>query len=237
MAWEQIFTAPPQGNREELRVGLRQTLLGIVHILEKKDSEGPGHSARVTAYGTRLARAAGLSQTDIGAFELGTLLHDVGKIAIPDGILQKPGPLSALEYKTVQAHPVIGAWLLRPVFQDMEPRVLDVVLYHHERFDGTGYPHGLTGRAIPLWGRICCIADTWDVMTSPRPYRSPFSAEQAVAELRRCSGTQFDPELTSLFIDRILPGIMAASNSRKAGELDGAAAEAQQASEPPERSS
>jgi HD-GYP domain-containing protein (c-di-GMP phosphodiesterase class II) len=224
MGREYSSAAPPLWNWEELPVSLRQTLLGVVQVLEAKDSAGPGHSARVTAYGIRLARAAGLSQGEIPAFGFGTLVHDIGKIAIADGILQKPGPLSALEYKAVQTHPLVGAWLLRPLLQEVEPRVLDVVLYHHERFDGTGYPHALTGEAIPLWGRICSIADAWDAMTCPRPYRSPFSVEQAVAELRACSGTHFDPDLTALFIDKIVPGIPVVSNARPAVELNGAGA-------------
>jgi len=213
LTWEHVSAAPPLWEWEELPVSVRQTLLGVVQTLEAKDSAGPGHSARVTAYGTRLARAAGLSPSEILAFGFGTLIHDIGKIAISDGILQKPGRLSALEYKSVQAHPLVGGWLLRPVLQDVDPRVLDVVLHHHERFDGTGYPHALTGTEIPLWARLCCIADAWDVMTSPRVYRSPFTVEEAVAELRRCSGTQFDPDLTALFIDWVVPETTVATNS------------------------
>lgn len=225
MAWEHMYAPPPNWTWEGLPVSLRQTLLGIVQVLEAKDNVGRGHSGRVTAYATRLARATGLSQTDIHVFGFGTLIHDIGKVAISDGILQKPGPLSALEYKAVQAHPVVGAWMLRPVFQDVEPRVLDVVLCHHERFDGTGYPRALAGKAIPLWGRMCAIADAWDVMTSPRSYRSVFSVEQAVAELRRCSGTHFDPELTALFVDKVVPNITAASYMRRAREPDKAVGE------------
>lgn len=225
MAWGHNSTAPPHWEWGELPAGVRQILLGIVQVWEAKDWAGPGHSARVTAYGTRLARAAGLSEAEIQAFGFGTMVHDIGKIAIADGILHKPGPLTAVEYEAVRAHPLVGAWLLRPAFQEVEPRVLDVVLYHHERFDGTGYPQALKGAAIPLWGRLCSIADAWDVMTSPRAYRSPFSFERAVDELHRCSGTHFDPELTALFIDQIIPDIIP-SHSRQTAELDAVASEA-----------
>jgi HD-GYP domain-containing protein (c-di-GMP phosphodiesterase class II) len=210
MPCQYVATTPRPTEWAGLPDGLQQTLLGVVQALERKETTGPGHSARVAAYGTRLARAAGMAEADLLAFRFGLLLHDIGKIAVSDGILQKPGPLTASEYQAVQVHPLAGAWLLRPVLQDVEPRILDVVLHHHERFDGTGYPHGLRGQEIPLWSRMCSIADAWDAMTSTRPYQSPISVERAVAELQRGTSTQFDPELTALFIHNVVPDITAA---------------------------
>jgi HD-GYP domain-containing protein (c-di-GMP phosphodiesterase class II) len=192
--------------------GLQQTLFGVVQALETKFNTGQGHSFRVAAYGTRLARAAGLAEADIPALRFGLLLHDIGKIAVSDRILQKTGPLSPEEYREVQVHPLVGLWLLRPVLHDADPRILDVVLHHHERLDGTGYPYGLKGNEISLWTRICSIVDAWDAMTSMRPYHSPFPVERAVGELQQGTGTQFDPELTTLFIHKVIPEITEAES-------------------------
>ncbi|MFZ5825637.1 MAG: HD-GYP domain-containing protein [Bacillota bacterium] len=197
-----------------LPTALQQTLCSIVQALEDKDASGPGHSARVAAFGARLAQSTGLSPADIQVFMFASFLHDIGKIAVSDVILQKRGPLSAAEYLAVQVHPLAGAHLLRPLLHDAEPRILDVVLYHHERFDGKGYPHGVAGTSIPLWARICSIADAWDVMTTVRPYRPRLSLEEALDELHRCSGTQFDPELVTLFVDTVVPDITATVNNQ-----------------------
>jgi HD-GYP domain-containing protein (c-di-GMP phosphodiesterase class II) len=207
-----VATTPLPTEWAGLPGGLQQTLLGVIQALETKFNTGQGHSFRVAAYGTRLARVAGLAEADIPALRFGMLLHDIGKIAISDRILQKNGPLSPKEYRKVKVHPLVGVWLLRPVFHDVDPRILDVVLFHHERLDGTGYPYGLRGNEIPLWSRICSIVDAWDAMTSMRPYHSPFPVERAVGELHRGTSTQFDPELTTLFIDKVIPEITAAES-------------------------
>lgn len=225
MPWKNKGTTYRPTVWAELPVGLKQTLLGLIQVMEAKDPTGSGHSARVAAYGAQLARIAGLSPADLPAFEFGSLLHDIGKAAVSDQILHKPGRLTPAEYQAVMAHPVAGAWLLRPVLQDVDPRILDLVLYHHEHYDGSGYPEGLSGEAIPLWARICSIADAWDVMTSLRPYRSPFSLDRAVAELGRCAGTQFDPELTRLFIDQVIQGMAVDSGLQSGGHRGSAAAD------------
>lgn len=205
MPWFYAGSTPLSTAWTGLPAGTLHTLLGMVRLTESKDASAFGHSARVAAYGARLAMAAGLSVADLPALEFGFLLHDIGKAAVSDQILQKPQRLTTTEYEAVKHHPEAGAWLLAPLLQNVEPRIVDVVLHHHERFDGAGYPAGLKGEAIPLWARICSIADACDVMTSLRPYRSPRSVDQAVDELCRCSGTQFDPLLTKLFIVEVVP--------------------------------
>lgn len=200
----------------------RQMLVAIIHALESKDPFGRGHSARVAAYATQLASIMGLPVTEVAALELAALLHDIGKAAIPGHILQKPGRLTSAEYRIVQAHPALGASMLRSVFANREPRILDVALYHHEAFDGTGYPEGLAGEAIPLWGRICCVVDAWDAMTTPRPYRETFAIDQAVTELRRCRKTHFDPDLVDLFVDRVIPSLTILGSQISGPSLDNA---------------
>lgn len=185
--------------------GLVNSLRAVVTALEAKDVHGVGHAHRVATYSSSLAVAAGFPPIDVPVLSVGTWLHDIGKIAVPDRILQKPDRLTVEEFQVLKAHPVVGAAILSPIFAKVEPRILDVVEYHHERFDGKGYPKGLVGQAIPLWSRVCAIADAWDAMTSMRPYRSPLSTEEAIEELLRGRGTQFDPDLVLLFVERVVP--------------------------------
>lgn len=130
---------------------------------------------------------------------LGGSLHDVGKIAVKTSVLRKRGPLTEAELGQIRRHPVTGARLVE-CFDDFQP-ALPYVLHHHERWDGSGYPHGLDGRAIPVEARVLGLADAFDAMTSRRAYRPPLSVEQALAEVRRCAGTQFDPELATTFVE------------------------------------
>jgi len=126
------------------------------------------------------------------------LLHDVGKIGVPDRILRKPGRLSAAEYEVVKGHPLLAETIIASI-PDVE-EIRAAVVSHHERYDGHGYPHGLAEGAIPLLGRIMAVADTYSAMTTDRPYRKALSRDQAIAELRACSGTQFDPKIVETFI-------------------------------------
>lgn len=178
----------------------------LASALELKDSYTGGHAERVTALALRLALAAGVSPTDRNALEIAFLLHDVGKIGIPDAILTKPGPLTGAERRVVQTHPVLGEPIVAPL--GLPDCVRQVVRHHHERWDGSGYPDGLTGTAIPLPARIFAIADTMDAMTSLRPYRRPVSFEHAAREVTLGAGSQFDPSLCALvdevFLDRHL---------------------------------
>lgn len=167
--------------------------------LEARDPYLRGHSARVTAFAESLARLLGWAGERLDVLRLGGSLHDVGKIAVSARVLRKAGPLTEDELAQIRRHPVTGAHLVQ-CFEDFES-ALPYVLHHHERWDGSGYPHGLSGETIPIEARLLGVADAFDAMTSRRAYRSALSIEQALVELRRCAGTQFDPELAETFVD------------------------------------
>jgi len=176
--------------------------------LEARDPYLRGHSARVTLFAEGLARTLGWTDRRLDVLRLGGSLHDVGKIAVNASILQKPGPLDEAELEQIRVHPVAGARLIQDV-ADFQP-ALPYVLHHHERWDGTGYPHRLRGERIPLEARVLGVADAFDAMTSRRPYRPALSVEQALAELQRCAGTQFDPSLARTFVQCWRCGAIAA---------------------------
>jgi PAS domain S-box-containing protein len=184
---------------------LQELLLGTVKSLSNAiDAKSPwtaGHSERVTQYALQIGRKMSFQEGDLKDLELGGLLHDVGKIGIFDIILNKPGELTREEFATVKNHPLWGVELLEPIKQ--LNRIIPCIRHHHERLDGSGYPDGLKGERIPLWARILAVADAFDSMTSDRPYRKAFDKEKAVGELKRCSATQFDPEIVKAFIDII----------------------------------
>jgi putative nucleotidyltransferase with HDIG domain len=167
--------------------------------LELHDPDGAGHAARVTALALRLAEALHASKHRVEAIRAGGPLHDVGKLDVPTSILRKPGPLEPDEFDQIRTHPVVGAHMLTDV--DDAQGGLDCVLYHHERWDGTGYPHGLSGGEIPLEARIVAVADAYDAMTFDRPYRKALSQAQAMAEVERCAGTQFDPQIAVALLE------------------------------------
>ena len=158
-----------------------------------------GHSARVTSIAEGLARRLGWRGKRLDALRLGGSLHDVGKIAVTASVLCKPGPLTAEELEQIRAHPIAGARLIESV-PGFRP-ALPYVLHHHEWWDGTGYPHGLAGEEIPIEARLLGVADAFDAMTSVRSYRAALSVEQALVELQRCAGSQFDPGLAETFVD------------------------------------
>lgn len=182
---------------------LADLLMGLLHaVVNSVDAKDPytyGHSERVAFLSRALARASGLSPTECERVYLAGLLHDVGKIGVPDAILCKPGKLTLEEFEVLKKHPEIGVRILSPVRQTRD--LLPGVLYHHERMDGRGYPEGITGKSIPLLGRIICLADCFDAMTTNRTYRAALPLETAISEVRRCAGTQFDPHLAELFLD------------------------------------
>ncbi len=177
-------------------------MMGLLHALtaavDAKDAYTSGHSKRVANYSRQLAHAIGMSDAECDRVYISGLLHDVGKIGVPEGILRKPGKLTDEEFAEMKKHPEIGAKILSDIRQVQD--ILPGVLYHHERYDGRGYPHGLVGENIPLLGRIICLADSFDAMTSDRTYRPGMPMERALAEVARCSGAQFDPELTKVFV-------------------------------------
>jgi cyclic di-GMP phosphodiesterase len=170
----------------------------LAHALDAKDSYTHGHSARVSAYAGRTATLLGLSSGDVQLTELGAELHDIGKIGVNEDLLRKPGKLTPDEYEQLMDHTLIGARILGPLLKNA-PEALAVVRSHHERLDGTGFPDGLFGDQIPIHVRIVSVADSFDAMTTARPYRSALTTEFALDELRRCSGRQFDPEAVAAF--------------------------------------
>lgn len=181
---------------------LRQIYDGLIHAfvnaIDAKSSWTKGHSERVTQYAVAIAREMGLHKKDIEDLKIAALLHDIGKIGTYDIILDKPERLSDEEFELIRMHPSKGADILKPVKQLHD--LLPVIKHHHERLDGKGYPDGLKGNEIPLLSRIICVADSYDSMTSERPYRPAPSKEYAIAELERCSGTQFDPQVVKAFL-------------------------------------
>ena len=156
------------------------------------------HAARVGAHAEAVASRLGFTEEALDGLRLGAALHDVGKVSVRPGVLGKPGRLTAAERAEVRAHPVEGAYLIAgvPSLHDALP----YVLFHHERWDGSGYPTGRAGLEIPLEGRLLAVADAFDAMTSDRPYRDPLPFEEAAAEVERCAGTQFDPDLARAFL-------------------------------------
>ncbi|MFN3420959.1 MAG: HD domain-containing phosphohydrolase [Armatimonadota bacterium] len=183
---------------------LQETFRGVVRAMavavDAKSRWTSGHSIRVTRYAVELAQAIKLPESEIEKVNLSGLLHDLGKIGIPDAILDKPDKLSEEEWKVMKQHPIIGYEMLKDIWQ-FRGSVLDGVLYHHERIDGKGYPFGLRGEEIPLMGRLLAIADGFDAMTSDRPYRAGMSKEKALEVLTEFAGTQWDKELVKAFVD------------------------------------
>lgn len=193
--------------REEQRHYLRRLneaysdmLEALLSALETREREIEGHCERVTAYTMVLAEAMGIPHYLHPHIERGALLHDVGKIGIPDRILFKNGPLTAEEWEVMRQHTVIGYRMCIRV-PSLRVAAEEVVLCHHERWDGDGYPQGLRGEQIPLGARLFAIADTLDAMTSDRPYRKALSLEEAYSEIQRCAGTQFDPKVVEVFLN------------------------------------
>jgi putative nucleotidyltransferase with HDIG domain len=181
-----------------LKASYDSTLEALATALDSRDSETLGHSARVAAYTIVVARRLGVTEPELTDIYRGALLHDVGKIGVPDAILSKPGKLNAEEWVEMRKHPEIGARILQGI------KFLDgarpIVMCHQERYDGKGYPCGLKGNAIPLGARIFAVVDTFDAMTSDRPYRRALPYQTAFAEIVKFSGTQFDPEIAQVFL-------------------------------------
>ncbi|MCX7571300.1 HD-GYP domain-containing protein [Tumebacillus sp. DT12] len=187
-----------EGLNTQLANANQQVMLAFASSLEKRDPYTAGHSERVADYAVMIAAGLGLGPRDLEIIHLGGLLHDIGKIGIPDSVLNKPGKLTPEEYDIMKQHPVIGEELLRRVYQHStvlteaeREQMLEIVLYHHERPDGRGYPKGLTDDQIPMFAKLTAVADAYDAMTSNRAYRNALSPHQAAEILRQGSGTQF----------------------------------------------
>jgi len=179
---------------QEMFMGFIRALSSAV---DAKDPYTNNHSQRVTKVALLIGEELGLRDDEMKTLEIAGFLHDIGKIGMPENILNKPGRLTDEEFVTVKQHPVVGARIVSGVKQLTEPA--NILLHHHERFDGGGYPDGLEGTDIPLASRILAVADTFDAITSDRPYRKGASTEHAIEELKRCSGTQFDPQMVEAF--------------------------------------
>ena len=182
----------------DLERSYEDTLEALITALDFRDNETHGHSRRVVEYAVLVAEAIGVREPELTWIRRGAILHDVGKIGVPDAILRKPGKLDAAEWDEMKKHPEMGYRMLRHV-PFLEP-ALDIVLSHQERWDGSGYPRGLHGETIPLGARIFAAVDTFDAMTSDRPYRAALSIEAARDEIRKFSGVQFDPRVARAFL-------------------------------------
>ncbi|MGV1098341.1 HD domain-containing phosphohydrolase [Thiovibrio sp. JS02] len=187
-----------QESNIELTLAYDTTIEGWSKALELRDSETEGHTQRVTELTLKAACAVGMREDELDHVRRGALLHDIGKMAVPDSILMKPGPLSAEEQQTMRQHPLFAFQLLSPIHY-LRP-ALDIPYCHHEWWDGSGYPRGLKGEQIPLAARIFAIADNWDALISTRRYREAWSREKVVEHIRSLAGNQFDPSLVDIFL-------------------------------------
>jgi putative nucleotidyltransferase with HDIG domain len=186
----------------KLYESMKKDQISIIRALsstvDAKDHHTSGHSLKVSEYSQKIAEALGMSERDIENIKYAALLHDIGKIGIPDEIIKKPTRLTPEEFEIVRKHPVIGARIIKEI-ESLSPMV-PIILHHHERFDGKGYPDGLKGEVIPIGARIVHAADAYDTMVSARAYKDMLPAELAVSELRKNAGTQFDPKVVETFI-------------------------------------
>ena len=205
-------------SRQARETGLRhERMLGLMlHTLSLRDPTAARHAAAVAHYSLGLARAAGLPEREQEIVHTAGLLHDIGKQGFPDSILIAERELGAADHRLIARHPVDGARLLREV-PGLEP-IADAVLAHHERIDGRGYPHGLRGGEIPVSARVIAIAEAYDALTAPDSYRRPVTVDEAIDELRRCSGTQFDAVLVEAFADSVAS--LGAAGFRRRGDAD-----------------
>jgi putative nucleotidyltransferase with HDIG domain len=189
---------------ERLEASHVSVIAALLGSLAAKDRYTQGHSAATMQHALAVAKSLGLGPDEIAAVNLGALFHDIGKIGIPEHILRKPSALTDEEWAEMKTHPIIGANLIGEV-PNLE-RIRPIVLAHHEHHDGSGYPNGLKGDEIPLAAQIISVADTYEAMTSTRPYRSALGHDQAVAELRRVAGSQLNPTVVDAFIRQLETG-------------------------------
>jgi putative nucleotidyltransferase with HDIG domain len=180
------------------------TISGWSRAMDLRDRETEGHSQRVAEHTVLIARAMGVDEQELIHVRRGALLHDMGKLGIPDSILHKPGKLTPEEWVVMKRHPTLGYDMLKDI-EYLQP-ALDIPYCHHEKWDGTGYPRGLKGEEIPLVARIFAVVDVWDALISDRPYRSAWSKEDAAAYIREQSGKHFEPKLVDLFFTTIEKG-------------------------------
>lgn len=211
----QLFTYAEDLNREwklerhrsqQMEQLLVATVGALANAIEARDPYTRGHTDRVSRMALVLCEAMGWNRDQLRVAKMGSLLHDIGKIGVPDSILLKPGRLEPFEMERMRAHPTIGAMILQGI-DELRPAV-PFVIAHHERWDGQGYPHRLSYESIPIEGRILAIADAFDAMTSARPYRAPLALDEAAAEIKQCAGTHFDPTVAAVFDDLFRAGMI-----------------------------
>ncbi len=186
---------------EKNTISLLESIKALVRSLEARDPYTGQHSARVTEIVSHFARHLGLPADELESLKTASYLHDIGKVGISDFILLKAGPLTLEERGIIETHPLIGGKIVEPL--GLRPNEKNVILYHHERWDGRGYPHGLAREEIPFYCRLLTLADVYDALTTDRPYRRRCSIDEALIEIRAHGGTQFDPELALEFVDML----------------------------------
>ena len=182
----------------DIKVSYLRTLQALVAAIEIKDRYSKGHSSSVAFYAALIAKELRLSKAEIQDLIIAGILHDIGKIGSSDDILKKEDRLSKEEFEEMKVHPPNAVKILKPI--GLSEKILESIMHHHERWDGSGYPKGLSGENIPLYSRIISIADAVDAMTTPRPYQKKVTLSEAKEEIRRCKGSQFDPDLVEIFL-------------------------------------
>ncbi len=197
--YQQHLEQKVEEQAQKIRASFFNAITALAYALEAKDVYTSGHSQRVTEVSVTIAKHLGLPKETIEKIRLAGLVHDIGKIGIRESVLNKPGNLTEEEYEHIKLHSETGERILKPIVDDEE--ILKAVRHHHERYDGTGYPDGLKGEQVPRLARIIAVADTFDAMTSERPYRKALTKEAACAEVERCRGTQFDPQAADAFLE------------------------------------
>lgn len=189
----------------KVREAYEQTLEAWAKALEYRDRETEGHSRRVTELSARLAQEVGCTQAELERIRWGALLHDIGKLAIPDRVLLKPGPLTSEEMELMRRHPTYARQMLSGI--PFLRSVMAIPCHHHEHWNGEGYPNGLAGEEIPLAARIFTVVDQWEALSSDRPYRAAWPQERVLAYLEENAGKIFDPRIVKVFLERIVPGL------------------------------
>ncbi len=185
---------------ERIRLIFYEAVQTLVNAIEAKDQYTKGHSIRVTQYAMWYAKHSEIPFEEASDIQLAARLHDIGKLGIADAILNKTGTLTDEEYNIIKKHPVTSYKILKPIMNDS---ILKTIRYHHERWDGKGYPDGLAGDLIPVGARIVCLADSFDAMTSFRSYKKAMTLDKAIEEIERCAGTQFDPGIVPGFVEAV----------------------------------
>jgi putative two-component system response regulator len=207
---------------EQLKAAYKSSMLALAQAIEARDHYTHQHVIRLNAYAQALARELGWDETRLETLEFGAILHDIGKLDVPVGILEKKEPLTNKEWKEMRRHPEYGVHMIEKI--DYLAPALPIVLYHHECWDGTGYPDGLKGEEIPIEARLLAVVDSFDAMTTDRPYRSAITGRRAYNEILKRSGAQFDPDMVEIFIacweKGMIKQIMCSSQDSIKGETD-----------------